>query len=252
MTAAGAIAVLAFLGFLSITAGVVDSAVRPLDTFAANVAHAWVNPVCTAMMWVLTLMGDSRVMTLEVIVAAVLLAVWGHPRRAGSVIVLVLTGAGLSETLKVLVARPRPLPALSLLAESPSFSNSYSFPSGHALAGILLFGSLALMLSVSRVPKPWRTWGAAAVAAVGIMIGLSRIYLGVHFLSDVLASWMLGLTMLATWAAAVLVWGRTQPPPEERVIRPLASLWWRWTLAAAGAAVVIVAIVIEIGYTPLR
>lgn len=252
VTAAATIATLSLLGFLSVTEAVVTRAVGPLDAFVATVAHTLVNPVCTAVLWVFTLLGDLRVMTVETIVAAVLLAVWGHPRRAGSVVVLVLTGAGISESLKALVARPRPVPALSLLAESPSFSHVFSFPSGHALSGMLLFGSLALMLSVSRVSKPWRVWGSLAVAAVGITIGLSRIYMVVHFFSDVLASWLLGLTMLATWAAAVLVWGRTQPPADQRVIRPLASVMWRWALAALGAVAVIVAVVLETGVTPLK
>jgi undecaprenyl-diphosphatase len=252
VTVAGGVAVLSFLGFLSTLAAASGTGLRGLDDAVAGVVSAMLNPVCTTLMWFATLMGDFRVMTVETIVAAVLLAVWGHPRRAGSVVVLVLSGVWISESLKALVARPRPLPAISLLAESPSYANSFSFPSGHALAGILLFGSLALMLGASRVPRPLRTWAALAIAAVGVTIGASRVYLGVHFMSDVLASWLLGLTMLSTWAAAVLVWGRSRPPLSELVVRPLVRSWWRWVLALAGAAAVIIAVIAETGVTPLR
>jgi undecaprenyl-diphosphatase len=252
VTTAGAAAALSFLGFLSIVANASGTALRPLDDLAASVAAAMANPVCTAVMWVATLLGDFRVMTIETIVAAALLAIWGHPRRAGSVVLLVLTGAWISESLKELVARVRPDVAISMLAQSQSYSNSLSFPSGHALSGILLFGSLALMLGASRVARPLRLWGGLGIAALGVTIGLSRVYLGVHFMSDVLASWLLGMTMLSTWAAAVLVWGRTQPPLTERVVRPLLRSWWRWVLAAAGAAAVVIAVIAEMGVTPLR
>jgi undecaprenyl-diphosphatase len=252
VTAAGAIAALSFLGFLSIVANASGTALRPLDDLAAGAMSAMVNPVCTTVMWVATLLGDYRVMTVDTIVAAVLLAIWGHPRRAGSVVLLVLTGAWISESLKVLVARARPDVAISMLAASSSYSNSSSFPSGHALSGILLFGSLGLMLGASRVARPLRLWGGLGIAAVGVTIGLSRVYLGVHFMSDVLASWLLGVTMLSTWAAAVLVWGRTQPPLTERVVRPLLRSWWRWALAAAGAVAVVIAVIVEMGVTPLR
>ena len=252
VTVAGAVAVVSFLGFLSIVGNVVGTALQPLDELAVHVVAAMVNPICTGVMWVLTLMGDARVMTVETIVAAVLLAIWGHPRRAASVVLLVLTGAWISESLKGFIARPRPDVAGSLLAGSASFSASSSFPSGHALAGILLFGSLALMLGASRVKRPLRLWGGLGIALVGFSIGLSRVYLGVHFMGDVLASWLLGLTMLSTWGAAVLVWGRTRPPLTERVVRPLLGSWWRWAVAAAGVAAVVIALVAETGVTPLK
>lgn len=252
VTVAGAIAAVSFLGFLSIVGNLAGPPLRYLDDLAIGAVAAMANPVCTAIMWVATLMGDFRVMTVETIVAGALLAVWGHPRRAGSVVLLVLTGAWLSESLKGFIARLRPDVALSMLAGSPSYTNSSSFPSGHALAGILLFGSLALMLGASRVRWPLRLWGGLGIAAVGVTIGLSRVYLGVHFMSDVLASWLLGLTMLATWATAVLVWGRTRPPLTERVVRPLLRSWWRGVLAAAGAAAIVIAMLAETGVTPLR
>ncbi len=248
VTVAGAVAALSFLGFLSIVQFIQANAPLVLDTWAAGAVAATANPVCTGVMWVATLMGDFRVMAVEMVVAAILLAVWGHPRRAASVVILVLTGVALSETLKNVVVRLRPNEALAMIAGEGA---SRSFPSGHALAGILLFGSLALMLSASRVPRPLRLWGGLAVAAIGLTIGVSRVYLGVHFMTDVLASWLLGLTMLSVWAAAVLVWGRTRPPISERVARPLLRLWWRWSLALAGGAAVVMALIAEMSVTPL-
>jgi anti-sigma-K factor RskA len=76
--------------------------------------------------------------------------------------------------------------------------------------------------------------------------------LGVHYFSDVLASWLLGTTLLAAWAAAVLVWGRSRPPLAERPVHPWGRLWWRWAIAAVGALAVVVAIIAEMPVTPLR
>lgn len=247
VTVAWVIAGLSFLGFLSIAEDVIGPAVLSMDIWAVKTAAAMYNPVAARLLWLVTLMGNFRVMTVETIVAAVLLAVWGHPRRAGSIVVLVTTGAALVEVLKNVFARPRPQVLVQLLARP----GSASFPSGHAMAGLLLFGTLALMLSVSRLPRPVRIWGAILTLAMGLTIGVSRIYLGVHYLSDVIGAWLLGTTMLATWAAAVLVWGRTQPPPEERVIRPWGKLWWRWALVAVGVAAVVGALTFEAGVSRL-
>jgi membrane-associated phospholipid phosphatase len=248
VTVAWVCAALAFLGFLSIVEDVVEPVALAMDRAATAFSALLNSPLLTRVMWVATLMGDTRVMIVETLVAAVLLAIWGHPRRAASVTVLVLSGVAVSTLLKDYIARPRPPAALALIAEPASSS----FPSGHAMAGVLLFGTLALMVAASRLKRPVRVWGTVGVFAVALAIGLSRVYLGVHYFSDVLASWLLGLTMLASWAAAVLVWGRTRPPLSERVPHPWGHGWWRWTAAAVGIAVVVTAIVAEAPITPLR
>lgn len=248
VTVAGVVAALSFLGFLSIVDEVVEPLSLAMDRASTAIAAALRTPALTKVFWVLTLMGDSRVMVVETLVVALLLAVWGHPRRAGSVVVLQLVGLGLGSLLKALIDRPRPPASLALITEPVSAS----FPSGHALAGVLLFGTLALMLAAAGHTRPWvRAWGAVAIFALTLAIGLSRVYLGVHYFSDVLASWLLGTAMLATWAAAVLVWGRTHPI-AQRVMRPLGAGWWRWLLVALGSAGVIVAIVAESAVTKLR
>jgi membrane-associated phospholipid phosphatase len=247
VTLAWVLAAVSFLGFLSIAEDAVEPVTMAMDRAATAVSALLAGPLATRLMWVATLMGDSRVMIVETLAAAVLLAIWGHPRRAASVTILVLTGLGMSTLLKDLVARPRPPAALALVGQP----GGWSFPSGHAMAGVLLFGTLALMLVASDAPRRMRTWGTAGIAAIGLLIGLSRVYLGVHYFSDVLASWLLGAALLSTWAAAVLVWGRTQPPREERPARPWGLLWWRWTAVAIAIALVVIAVVVRAPATPL-
>jgi len=247
VTVAGAIASLSFLAFLILAEDVVEPAALSLDKLAVTTAAAMVNPVCTTLMRFLTHMGDFPMVVVEVLIAAVLLAAWGHPRRAGSVVILVSVGSLVVETLKPIFDRARPI-ALTQLLPRPL---SASFPSGHAMAGLLLFGTLALMLSASRLPKWARAWGSIGTLLVGVSIGLSRVYLQVHYMTDVIGAWLLGTTMLATWAVAVLIWGRTQPPIEERVVHPWGRRWWRWALVGVCAVVFALAMAIVTGRVPI-
>lgn len=92
-------------------------------------------------------------------------------------------GSGLLNLLlKALFVRPRPTLFTPLILVS-----GYSFPSGHSIAGITLYGVVAFFLWQER------HYAWAVVAALwGLLVGLSRIYLGVHYPSDVLAAWMAG------------------------------------------------------------
>jgi undecaprenyl-diphosphatase len=245
VTAAGTIAVLTFLGFLSIAEDIIEPAALTMDRAAQAFVLAIRTPALTQLFRVLTALGDVRVAIVTTLVAAMLLAAWGHPRRAGSVAILVLTGSLLSTALKGFLDRPRPV--LGLITEP----TSPSFPSGHALTGLLLFGALALMLAVSRQPRWLRIWGSIGIALFGLSIGVSRVYLGVHYSSDVLASWLLGLSMLATWSAAVLVWGRTQPPLEERTVTAWGRAWWRWGLLVLGVLAIVLSLVDELATVKL-
>ena len=88
----------------------------------------------------------------------------------------------------------RPRPDVDAAIALPS---SASFPSGHATAGAATLVAVAV-LAAERLPSPRaRRWLWAATVALGLAVGLSRIALGVHYVSDVLAGWCLGLAWLA-------------------------------------------------------
>lgn len=103
----------------------------------------------------------------------------------------VLVGVVITQTLKVLFGRLRPEEALWLVAE-----NGFSFPSGHTFLATILFGLGGYVLARSAASRAGR-WTAAASAFVLIcLIGFSRMYLGVHYPSDVLASFLLASALL--------------------------------------------------------
>ena len=95
------------------------------------------------------------------------------------------------DAAKQLFARERPSLWASIAPE-----DNFSFPSGHAMGSM----TLACVLVLLAWPTRWRWWVAGAMALFVPMVGLSRVYLGVHWASDVAAGWAAG----AAWA--VLVW----------------------------------------------
>jgi undecaprenyl-diphosphatase len=93
----------------------------------------------------------------------------------------------INTTLKHFVHRTRP----DTMYVSKMYFKSASFPSGHAFGGIVVFGLLAY-IAATYIAAPW---GAAAAAFIGLLIvsiGISRVYLGAHYPTDVLAGWALG------------------------------------------------------------
>jgi membrane-associated phospholipid phosphatase len=140
--------------------------------------------------------GAAGLATLVSVVAALLLA---RRERASAIFVLVTSGAGalLNLGLKLIFARARPD-----LASAIAEARWYSFPSGHAMSSLITFGALAYL--VLRQPWPWkaRSAGLAVAVAMVVLVGLSRVYLGVHWASDIAGGWSAGTVWLISAVAA--------------------------------------------------
>lgn len=121
-----------------------------------------------------------------------LLAVAMRRRRPRALVYLLVcgTGSGVADVLlKLAFARPRPPLALRLVA-----AGGYSFPSGHSMSAAAFYGALALIATVELGRTRWAV--AALCVAVAVAVGVSRVYLCVHYPSDVVAGWALG----TSWA----------------------------------------------------
>jgi membrane-associated phospholipid phosphatase len=178
---------------------VLADAVRRQQTFAFDATgnafmHALASPALDALMAAATFAGMNVVLLGSTAVIAVALLVARRTREALFLPVVVAGSIVLNTAMKLVFQRPRP--DLPWATAPPDFS----FPSGHAM------NSMAFALAVALVT--WRLfgprWGAVAfvvaVASAGL-IGLSRIYLGVHYPSDVLA----GFATAALWVAGVAI-----------------------------------------------
>lgn len=117
---------------------------------------------------------------------------------------------------KAIVDRARPVVDAPVV-DVPS---NASFPSGHAMTGLVTFGVLLLVVlpSVRRAARPWLIAGTALLV---VAIGFTRLALGVHFVSDVLAGWALGAAWLAVTVAAFRVWQHRQGTDPDEPLDPL-------------------------------
>ena len=165
-----------------------------LDEPIRSAVHSLASPALTAVMRVLTNLGARAFLIPAGIVAAALL-LWNRKRREAALLGAAVTGGTLvSEALKLLFRRARPDPFFGF--EAP---HSYAFPSGHAVSSVCFYGVLALLLAQTLRSRGARAalW-TVAVALAGL-VGLSRVYLGVHYPSDVLG----GYALAVVWVAAV-------------------------------------------------
>lgn len=101
--------------------------------------------------------------------------------------------------LKLTIHRPRPVYAAALIHNS-----SWSFPSGHAMGSLVGYGMLAYVLMLlARGKRDTQRWIAIGAAALILAIGLSRLYLGVHYFSDVVGGYAAGLLLLSACVSVV-------------------------------------------------
>jgi undecaprenyl-diphosphatase len=130
------------------------------------------------------------------IFALILAAFFFFTRRfslLAGLMVSVGTTALIVFTLKEIVVRARPEEIFRAIAET-----GFSFPSGHAAMSFSLYGFLAV-LAWKNLPRAWGWIVVVGVHVLVLLIGLSRLYLGVHYLSDVLASYIIaGICLYAS------------------------------------------------------
>ncbi len=152
-------------------------------------------PTLTVFFRAVTFVADPAV--LAVLATAATLVFIGLKRPVDAVFVGGSTALtfGLSELFKSLVAYPRP--TSGFLTSLPT---SNSFPSGHAICSLVFFGTLALVLTIDRTDAKSRTRVYAVAAIAVLLVGVSRLYLGVHWITDVSGSWLLGSAILLTTA----------------------------------------------------
>ncbi len=170
--------------------------VAALDHPVASFVAAHRTGALTTVMRAASSVGGPVVLGIFTVAAGVVLGIIWRSRAAVLVAGVTVVGNGvLTLALKQAVARPRPPLGGGLAA-----ADGYAFPSGHAATAAAAFGVLAFLCG-----GPLRAWTArvalwAAAAMLATLVGISRIYLGVHWTTDVLGGWAFG----ALWLAVVV------------------------------------------------
>ncbi|MEG4571245.1 phosphatase PAP2 family protein [Microcoleus sp. N3A4] len=159
------------------------------DTAWIYWVHGYANPSLDAVMLTITQLANASVVVVIVVVTLGILW-WQHHRSEAKIFAIACLGALILNTgMKLVFAKPRPHIFPSLIPET-----SFSFPSGHALGGFVMYGFLAYLLS-SHFPKFSKLIYSLAVVTIAA-IGLSRIYIGVHWPTDIIAGYGVGYIWL--------------------------------------------------------
>ncbi len=155
-------------------------------------------PARDEIMLDITSLGNGIVLVTVVAVSCVFLWQTRHRWSVYLLLIGVIGGDLLNQLLKELFERPRPSAVVHIDTVS-----SPSFPSGHAMTSLIVYGSVAYLVGrLEPTPRMRRTTWCFAILII-LLIGISRIYLGVHYPSDVLAGFMAGLAWLAFVASGV-------------------------------------------------
>ena len=159
----------------------------------------------------LTSLGSPVVLALVTIAAVGYLLLERKRETAVFVILAVCGGAVLETLLKLGFARPRP-ELVSHLVDV----NSFSFPSGHATMATITYLTLGVLLARVQERRRIKLYLLAVAILVALIVGISRVYLGVHWPTDVLAGWCVGAAWaLACWLVAAWLQRRGAIEGEE-------------------------------------
>lgn len=156
----------------------------PVDQRLYEMLYAGGYPAFVEAAKAVSLLGDPKVLIGATIAAAAWLWWRGHPRTAATLVAVTMVGRGINSLIKLDVDRIRPALEPHLVSETTN-----SFPSGHSAGSMVFFLTLALLLTHRG---EWRRWWAAAAVAVSVLVGLTRVMLGVHWPSDVVGGWAFG------------------------------------------------------------
>lgn len=192
-----AAAVLGLVLFGWIAESVTHNQTLRFDMAVRGRVHALASPRLTTAMVALSFLGREGIIAGCVVS---LIVFWRKrwKRAATWLLITMLGGLVLETVLKLAFHRPRPAPFFGPLPYT------YSFPSGHAISSFCFYGIMAGLLTARLRSRDWRILLWMLAAALVASIGISRVYLGVHYPSDVLA----GYLAAAVWVSAMLVLDR--------------------------------------------
>lgn len=166
----------------------------------------------------LTALGSVTVLGLVILLVAL---VFLGLRRSREALVLVLASTGalaLSQGLKQIYGRERPPMSLHAVEVVNA-----SFPSGHAMLSAAIFLTLGALIARFTPLRRFKALALGTAVTLTLLIGLSRIYLGVHWPTDVLAGWCIGSAWAALWWLIAYVWERRWPELQAEKRAPVVA-----------------------------
>jgi undecaprenyl-diphosphatase len=165
-----------------------------------------------------TALGGVTVLTLVTLAVCGFLALVRRFRSLLLVFGSTVSGALLNSVLKSLFARPRPTVVPHL-----SEAHTFSFPSGHAMLSAIVYLTLGALLAQLTERRWLKVYVLGVSLTLSFLVGLTRVFLGVHYLTDVLGGWMAGLAWAIFTALLARAVKRRSPGLREEVRKGVAA-----------------------------
>jgi len=204
--------------FAVLASEVLEGETQHFDDAVRMTVHGVASPGATTALHAVTQLGSPLFLLPMTIVSSLIFL---HQRRIRGAILLTATMVGVSLLnwiLKSVFQRPRPLPFFGLTVPA-----SYSFPSGHSLAAFCFYGALAALVTARLRSTLWSALVWAGAVVLIIAVGFSRLYLGLHYPSDIVGGYATGFVWVLTVASADRMFRRAdqrgaktavaEPPP---------------------------------------
>jgi membrane protein DedA with SNARE-associated domain/membrane-associated phospholipid phosphatase len=204
------------LGALWLFGGIAEDVIHhdpitQFDVTVANLLHQHATATTTELAKGITRLGSPVTIGVWGLIVAVVLLTRKEYLTAGGWVAALLGGGLLDGLLKQIFQRPRPAWDAPIIT-----AQGFSFPSGHAMGSLVAYGMLAYVAGLALD----RTWERVALAgctlALVLLIGLSRMYLGVHYFSDVVAGYAAGTVWLTACITGIEVVRRRPDPDPPR------------------------------------
>lgn len=195
VTAAAIMALVGVVMIVLLAVAVSTSVSEPFDRAVMNAVRSdALQQTLSPLRWITELgsTGAVTVVAVLAIVLGVLIGPWLHGIAGAVTIGLASLG---NEWFKRFMARQRPD-----LLEPVLIERGFSFPSGHSLLSMVAYGVLGVLVMRSRLPLGVRRGVVVVLGVVVLLVGLSRVWLGVHYPTDVLAGWTAGAVIVLIYA----------------------------------------------------
>ena len=191
--------VLAGVGFAALADEVMEGGTQRFDDAVLLWMNAHASPMLTGVALDVTALGAGMVVWMVAIIATVFLWASRH-RYSVALLWIAVLGSGLiNMTMKLFFNRPRP----HLFPWRVPYAGLASFPSGHSMGSIVFYLTLAYLVARLEPSVFLRRFTFVAAGVIVLAIGLSRLYLGVHYPTDVLAGFAMGIAWAAFCALAL-------------------------------------------------
>jgi len=205
-----AIGTIVFFGWLADE--VLEGQTLQFDEATRAAVHQFASPAMTTVMQGISFLGSGLFLTIATAVVIIWFASRKWGREAKLMAATMIGASTLNVTLKLAFKRARPAPFFDLLPP-----NSYSFPSGHALTSACFYGAFAAIITARIRSRRARVLVWIACTTIFLLIGLSRIYLGVHHTTDVIAGFAAALIWILVVRFVELTLRRRRRRKEESI-----------------------------------